>query len=70
MQRPAKPWTPVRFRPQPPILVETEKLYDLFIHQYHAQVVELVDDVQDALMSRWTGCPKATTRDHIQEIHK
>ena len=25
MQRPAKPWTPVRFRPQPPLLYMSKK---------------------------------------------
>ena len=39
MQRPAKPWTPVRFRPQPPFSCSLD---NEFI-QIKARVVELVD---------------------------
>ena len=31
MQRPAKPWTPVRFRPQPPKLLPTARFCTVFI---------------------------------------
>jgi hypothetical protein len=38
MQRPAKPFTPVRFRLQPPF----KKKYNYYVYSY-ARVVELVD---------------------------
>ena len=39
MQRPAKPWTPVRFRPQPPRFQDLKKA----LNKRKARVAKLVD---------------------------
>ena len=45
MQRPAKPWTPVRFRPPPPVLLEMRALELSCTGETtrFARVVKLVD---------------------------
>lgn len=51
MQRPAKPWTPVRFRPQPND--DKEKLYAR-LGFWNARVAELVDARDLKSLGTWS----------------